>query len=127
MRFRDAVHVDLGSFYARRPGLGRMYRLAGWAACAWVLWNAHDTRYVGAILVLLLVAWVMAWYRCVGALFRAPLVGAILMCALLITAGRVGIQVPWLPRAPAAPAPAERTIELRMHGDGGADVREVTP
>ncbi len=111
MRFRDAEHVDLGSFYARRPGLGRIYRLAGYAACVGVLWWAHDIQRIGVLLVILLIAWLMAWKREVGALFRAPLVAAIAMCAVLITADRLGHPL-------QTRAPAGRQVEFHFHGDG---------
>lgn len=113
MRLADAAHVDLGSFYARQPGLGRIYRLAGYAACLGVLWQAHSPRNVATILVVLLVAWLMAWKREVGAVFRAPLVAAILMCAVLLAAARLGH--PLQGAAPAAPVDGRRPIEIRFH------------
>ncbi len=118
MRLADAAHVDLGSFYARRPGLGRIYRLAGYAACIGVLWWAHNPRNIGLLLIVLLVAWLMAWKREVGSLFRAPLVAAIVMCAVLLTADRLGcpLQSRVLPAA-AGPRP----VEFHFHGDPPAD------
>lgn len=116
MRFRDAAHVDLGSFYARRPELGWLYRLAGYGACIAAVWWAHDIPRIGALLVVLLIAWLMAWKREVGTLFRAPLVAAIAICAVLISADRLGH--PLQPRVVAAPAEeqrAPRQIEIRMH------------
>jgi hypothetical protein len=126
MRLADAAHVDLGSFYARQPGLGRVYRLAGYAACLAVLWQAHSPRNIATLLVVLLVAWLMAWKREVGSLFRAPLVAAILMCAVLLTAARLGHP---LQGAAPAPPPAEgrRPIEIRFHGEPPPDMPGVRP
>jgi hypothetical protein len=126
MRFADALHVDLGSFYARRPALGRIYRLAGYAAIVAAWWLAADVGRIAGLLVVLLIAWLMAWRREVGALFRAPLVGAIALCAIILSADRLGIGPAHAAvavaeaAAEAAPAPAGtgRTIELRLHGDG---------
>ncbi|MBN8525756.1 MAG: hypothetical protein J0M02_10515 [Planctomycetes bacterium] len=116
MRFRDAAHVDLGSFYARRPGLGRLYCLAGYGACLAALWWAHQPARIAALLVVLLVAWLMAWKREVGALFRAPLVAAIAMCAVLVTADRLGHPLQFRAVAAAEQPRAPRQIEIRMHG-----------
>lgn len=116
MRLADAAHVDLGSFYARRPGLGRIYRLAGYVACLGVLWWAHDPRRIGALLVVLLVAWLMAWKREVGTLFRSPLVAAIVMCAVLLTANRLGHPLQYR-QAPQAEPATGRQIEFRFHGE----------
>jgi hypothetical protein len=119
MRLADAAHVDLGSFYARQPGLGRIYRLAGYVACLAVLWQAHSPRNIATLLVVLLVAWLMAWKREVGAVFRAPLVAAILMCAVLLTAARLGHPLqgaaPPSPAPATAPADGRRPIEIRYH------------
>lgn len=131
MRFRDAAHVDLGSFYARRPELGRLYRIAGYGACIAAVWWAHDLPRIGALLVVLLIAWLMAWKREVGALFRAPLVAAIAICAVLLSADRLGRPLQFrLAAAPAPPAEAPRpprTIEIRMHDEPmPAPAMEVT-
>jgi hypothetical protein len=116
MRLADAAHVDLGSFYARRPGLGRIYRLAGYVACLGVLWWAHDPRRIGALLIVLVVAWVMAWKREVGTLFRSSLVAAIAMCAVLLTADRLGHPLQY--RLQVQPQPeGGRQIEIRMHDE----------
>lgn len=123
MRFRDAAHVDLGSFYARRPGLGRLYRLAGYGGCIAAVWWAHDITRISALIVVLLIAWLMAWKREIGALFRAPLIAAIAICAVLISADRLGHPLqPRLVAAPAEAAAAPRQIEIRMHADPAPEV-----
>lgn len=117
MRFRDAAHVDLGSFYARRPELGRLYRFAGYGACVAAVWWAHDPARIGALLVVLLIAWLMAWKREVGALFRAPLVGAIAICAILLSADRLGHPLQFrVVQAAEERQPPPRQIEIRMYG-----------
>lgn len=117
MRFRDAAHVDLGSFYARRPSLGRIYRLAGYAACVAVLVYASDPKRIAGLLVVLLVAWAMAWKREVGALWRSSLVAAIVMCAAIITCDRFGHPLVAPAAAPAAaPADGGRVYELLPDG-----------
>jgi hypothetical protein len=120
MRFRDAAHVDLGSFYARRPDLGRLYRIAGYAGCVAAVWWAHDIPRISALLVVLLVAWLMAWKREVGALFRSSLIAAIAICAVLISADRLGMPLQ-ARRAPPPPLaeqpPPPRRIEIRMHDE----------
>lgn len=121
MRYRDASHVDLGSFYARRPAQGRIYRLFGYAACIGVLVYAAEPAKIGILLVLLAVAWVMAWRREVGAVWRSSLVAAIIMCAVILTCHRLGHPL----LAPVQPAqvqpqpvqPAQRVITI--HADGG--------
>jgi hypothetical protein len=128
MRFRDAAHVDLGSFYARRPELGRLYRLAGYGACIAAVWWAHDIPRISALLVVLLIAWLMAWKREVGALFRAPIVAAIAICAVLISADRLGHPLQPRQAAPVAAAEAPkqpRMIEIRMHDDPASVPAEV--
>lgn len=93
MRYRDAPHVDLGSFYARRPAQGRIYRLFGYAACLGVVAYSARPAHIGVLLVVLTVAWVMAWRREVGAAWRSSLVAAIFMCAAILTCDRLGIQL----------------------------------
>ena len=111
MRLADAAHIDLGSFYARQPGLGRVYRLTGYLACLGVVWWAHAPHRIASLLVVLLIAWLMAWKREVGSLFRAPLVAAMLMCAVILTAARLGHPL----QVAAAPADGPRPIEIRFH------------
>lgn len=89
MRYRDAAHVDMGSFYARRPEHGKMYRLLGYAGIVVVWWHQHDPDMLGRVLIVLLALWFMAWFRIVGALWRSSVVAACLLCAVLITAHRL--------------------------------------
>lgn len=117
MRYRDAAHVDLGSFYARRPGPGRIYRLFGQAACVGVVVYAADPARIGLLLIVLAVAWVMAWKREVGALWRSPLVAAIAMCAVILTCDRLGHPLLAKAGSPAC------SIDLRADGA----VQGVTP
>jgi hypothetical protein len=95
MRYRDASHVDLGSFYARKPELGRMYRLLGYGACLAVVWHALNEAMLERLLIALVILWLMAWYRVVGTLWRSSTVAATLLCAVLLTAHRLRwIEVP---------------------------------
>jgi hypothetical protein len=89
MRYRDAAHVDMGSFYARKPEHGRLYRLLGYAAAVAVLWHAQNEPMLGRLMIALVVVWLMAWYRIVGALWRSSIVTAALLCAVLLTAHRL--------------------------------------
>lgn len=90
MRYRDAPHVDLGSFYARRPAQGGIYRLFGYAACIGVLVYAAEPARIAALLIVLAISWVMAWKREVGSVWRSSLVAAIIMCAAILTCDRLG-------------------------------------
>lgn len=92
MRYRDAAHVDMGSFYARRPEHGKMYRLLGYAGIAAAWWHQHDADMLSRLLIVLLVLWFMAWFRIVGALWRSSVVAACLLCAVLITAHRLQLM-----------------------------------
>ena len=89
MRYRDAAHVDMGSFYARRPEHGKMYRLLGYAGIAAACWHHHDADMLSRLLIVLIVLWFMAWFRIVGALWRSSVVAACFLCAVLITAHRL--------------------------------------
>jgi hypothetical protein len=88
MRYRDALHVDVGSFYARLPHLGKMYRLLGYAALLGVFWHHHNPAMLERILVMLIIIWLMAWYRVVGTLWRSSIVAATLFCAFALTLHR---------------------------------------
>ncbi len=90
MRYRDAAHVDMGSFYARKPEHGKLYRLLGYAAAVAVFWHAHSEPMLERLLIVLVILWLMAWYRVVGALWRSSIVSATLLCAVLVTAHRLG-------------------------------------
>lgn len=85
MRYRDAPHVDLGTFYARRPQLGSYYRYLGYGACLFALAWQDQPQAISMLLVCILVAWAMAWYRIVGAAWRTSLVVAALLCAVPLT------------------------------------------
>jgi hypothetical protein len=89
MRYRDAAHVDMGSFYARKPEHGKLYRLLGYAALIGVLWHAQHEAMLERLLIALVILWLMAWYRIVGALWRSSIVAATLLCAVLLTAHRL--------------------------------------
>lgn len=89
MRYRDAAHVDMGSFYARKPEHGKIYRLLGYAAAVAVLWHAQNEPMLARLMIALVVVWLMAWYRIVGALWRSSIVAATLLCAVLLTAHRL--------------------------------------
>jgi hypothetical protein len=85
----DSPAIDLGSFYARRPVAGRTYRYFGYAACGLAVWYRDDPRALAILLGLLVLGWVMAWYREIGALWRAPLVAAMVCCAASLTLHRL--------------------------------------
>lgn len=85
MRYRDASHVDLGSFYARMPEYGGYCRWLGYLALAGAINFANVPNQINALLIACLAAWLVAWSRSVGALWRGPLVAAILACALIRT------------------------------------------
>lgn len=90
MRYRDAAHVDLGSFYAREPHFGKMYRLLGYAAIVIACYFHNDPDILARLLIALIVTWLMAWYRIVGALWRSSIVAASVLCAVLLTIAKVG-------------------------------------
>lgn len=122
MRYRDAAHIDLGSFYARLPGVGRLYRLLGYAACIGAVWWIADLHRIACLLIVSLVAWLMAWWREAGALWRSPLVAAIAMCAVILSADRLGKPLVVPPSAKAemqaddhfSPPVQRRPIEIRF-------------
>lgn len=91
MRYRDAAHVDLGSFYAREPQFGKMYRVLGYFGVIIAGYYAHDPEALGKLFLALVVAWLMAWFRIVGALWRSSIVAACVLCALLLTAAKVNV------------------------------------
>jgi hypothetical protein len=89
MRYRDAAHVDTGSFYARRPALGKTYRFLGYIACVAVWIHRADPDMLAKLLICLVVLWLMAWYRVVGTLWRSSVVAAALLCAVALTMHRL--------------------------------------
>ena len=90
MRYRDAVHVDVGGFYARNPGWGKPYRLLGYVGILGAI-VAREPLQVVQLLVVLILLWLAAWYQVVGTLWRSSLVAACLLCAarLLMLRGSV--------------------------------------
>ena len=100
MRYRDADHVDTGSFYARRPELGKLYRLLGYGGVLLAWFQQDDPTQLARLMIVLVVMWLMAWYRVVGTLWRSSVVAAILLCAVLLSVHD------WK-HAHAAPAPTE--------------------
>jgi hypothetical protein len=92
MRYRDAEHVDTGGFYARRPELGRVYRLLGYAGLAFAWYHVDDAGMLARLLVVLLALWLVAWYRVVGALWRTSVVAGILLCAVALTGHQLAAQ-----------------------------------
>lgn len=90
MRYADASHVDVGSFYARNPGWGKLYRMLGYLGLVLgVLWHGEPTR-LTILLVALLLTWLVAWYQVVGTLWRSSLVAACLFCALVLSLRALG-------------------------------------
>lgn len=87
----DPAHVDLSGFHARRPALGRAFRLFGYLALAGVLVLDHRGRVdlVAWAIPLLVVAWLAAWRAVVGAAWRASLVAALLAAAVLVSLARL--------------------------------------
>lgn len=91
MRYRDAAHVDVGSFYSRKPELGKVYRLLGYAALVGVVWHHDQVGMLERLLIALIILWLMAWYRVVGTLWRSSTVAAALLCAVLLTMHRLNL------------------------------------
>lgn len=88
MRYRDAAHVEMGSFYAREPQFGKMYRIIGYLGVVIAGFYAHDPEVLGKLFLALVVAWLMAWFRIVGALWRSSIVAACVLCAFLLTVAK---------------------------------------
>jgi hypothetical protein len=90
MRYRDASHVDVGSFYSRSPAAGKVYRILGHggvAAVAVAAWR-HDERLIVGLLLALILLWLAAWYQVVGTLWRSSIVAGIIGCAVFLAAER---------------------------------------
>jgi len=89
MRYRDAAHVDVLGFYARRPQLGKFYRLLGYAGIAAGV-VACDPLRLTVLLAALVLGWLAAWYQIVGTLWRSSLVAAIALVAIKLSLLRCG-------------------------------------
>ncbi len=79
----------MGSFYAREPRFGRMYRILGYLGVIIAAYFHNEPDIIARLLIALLVVWLMAWYRVVGSLWRSSTVAAILLCAFLLTQAKV--------------------------------------
>ncbi|MBA3683642.1 MAG: hypothetical protein H0W72_00115 [Planctomycetes bacterium] len=91
MVYRDAPHVDVGSFYARNPCWGKIYRLLGYIGIAAAVALHDDADAIAKLLVVVVVVWLAAWYQIVGTLWRSSLVAAALLCAVTLTLHRTGV------------------------------------
>jgi len=91
MLYRDASHVDVGGFYARNPGWGKLYRLLGYVGVLGGVTAADSTR-LAQLLVMIVLLWLAAWYQVVGTLWRSSLVAAALLCAAKLLMLRGGAQ-----------------------------------
>lgn len=83
--YADAPHVDLSSLHARRPRLGKLFRLAGHAGVVAGVCLVLDRAWLGLLIGFLFFLWLAAWYAVVGSAWRASLVAAILLVALRLT------------------------------------------
>ena len=81
MRYADAVHVDVGGFYARNPGWGKVYRLLGYVGIIGGI-IARERLHLVELLIVLILLWLAAWYQVVGTLWRSSLVAACLLCVV---------------------------------------------
>lgn len=92
MRYRDASHVDVGGFYARSPGAGKIYRIVGHVGAAAAAWCAlhGDARGVTIVLGVMILCWLAAWWQIVGTLWRSSMVATLVGCAAWLTASRCG-------------------------------------
>lgn len=106
MRFSDASHVDLGSFYARSPAYGRTYRWFGYGGIVLAMYWHGQPDMLARLLIALGVAWLLAWYRVVGALWRTSIVAAMLACAFGLTIHQLNVQGQAV-RMPSSPIATE--------------------
>jgi hypothetical protein len=90
MRFFDAAHVDRSGFHARQPLAGGIFRLAGYAVIGLAVCAPWTGLQPGWLLAAALSLWLVAWYRQVGACWRAPLVAAALATSLQVVLLRGG-------------------------------------
>jgi len=88
MRYRDASHIDVGSFYARRPEVGRLFRLLGLLGVLLAVLLPVTT--MGWLLGGLILLWLTAWYLIVGTLWRSSVVAAALVAALRLSQALLG-------------------------------------
>ncbi|MDA3961757.1 MAG: hypothetical protein PF961_13285 [Planctomycetota bacterium] len=85
MRYRDASHIDLRMFWARRAELGQVYVWLGFLAVFAAWWSGSQG--LGAawtVLIVSAVAWFVAWFQVVGGLWRSTLVAAMLVSSLQV-------------------------------------------
>lgn len=94
MRFSDASHVDLGSFYARSPAYGRTYRWFGYGGIVLAMYWHGQPDMLARLLIALGVAWLLAWYRVVGALWRTSIVAGMMACAFGLTLNQLQARDP---------------------------------
>ena len=97
MRYADADHVDLGSFYSRLPYYGKFFRILGYVGIALGAYYHADDRALTALLVCLILAWLRAWHVVVGAAWRSSIVAAVVLCAVLLTQHRLASECPACP------------------------------
>jgi hypothetical protein len=93
MRYRDAKHLDLAGFHARRPSLGAFMRHVGHGLTAVVpvLVLYRQTTALVALLAAAVGWWMLAWWLTVGGAWRTAAVGAILVAAVGLTLLRWGV------------------------------------
>jgi hypothetical protein len=104
MRYADADHVDLGSFYSRLPNRGKYFRILGYVGIGLAAYYQADDRALTALLVCLILAWLRAWQVVVGAAWRSSIVAAVVLCAVLLTQHRLAAECPACPMS-SQPAP----------------------
>ncbi len=85
-QYGDASHVDVLPFYARRPCIGKVYRLLGYLGLVGAA--MVQLPCVGLLMIALIFAWLAAWWQVVGTLWRSSLVAGILLCAVRLTLAR---------------------------------------
>jgi hypothetical protein len=85
MRYRDAPHVSVGSFYSGNHQWGKCYRFAGYAGIVAACLCRGEPEKLAVLMVVLLLLWLFAWYQVVGTLWRSSLVAALLLGAVEMT------------------------------------------
>ena len=93
MRYRDARHIDLKSFHARRPVLGAVFRFVAYGAVAVVPVLVHFEAVAGLRIMLAgaVLWWLLAWYACVGSSWRTATVCAALLSASCLALVKLGV------------------------------------